>query len=242
MTKFLPNAPAPDPGETADLNLNLVRRLVALRHAASVGIIEGHVAENPNHRTRLSLALDSYATKTAARQWVVDHYGPQMEIQERPRDPRDNVHIYAKSAAASIELGNRDGTPSIVVDAALSTTGAAPRTYDWKSKIALTLSFAEASELLLVMLGKIPQAQMRYHGTGRDKSMEVTLQGPNVVIKLTAAAVAPRVVPVTPRDRLASADLLLRYLNRLEPYRSQSEWLSLLSACLVQTHAESKAP
>jgi len=226
------NPPAPDMGEVRDLHLNLVRRLVALRHSASLDMIEKHLASNPNHATRLNQALESYEAKAAARAWVDEHYGPAAAaVPERKRDPRDSLHIYGRMAAASLELGSREDVPVIVVDAALAMTGV-QRRYNWQDKVSLTLSFSESCEMLLVMLGERSKAEVRYHGSARDKSIDLTLQPPNVAMRVVAAGVGPRMVPITPRNRLAAADLLLRYLHRLSPERSQTEWLALLTRCL----------
>ena len=230
----MPNLPATDRGETADLHIALARRLTSLHHSATLALIEDHIKEDPGHVTLLQSALDKYQTSQRARTWVSTAYGPAKPPPTAERDPRDNAHVYAKSAAASVELGQRDGIPVIVVDGAQAKSGGGASTYLWFEKISLCLSMPEACELLMVLMARLHSAKMQYHGSARDKSLEVTTQGQNVLLKFTAAGEAPRLVPVTPRDQLTVANLLLRYLSKLDPGRTQTEWLSLIQATLCR--------
>lgn len=225
---------------------HLTRRLLKRNFRVSKLDVETVLQTKSDHLAKVERALTEWDQNPMARQWLAKQFGAPVNLPaDTPAaDPspspdavppvrRVGCHVYAASAAASLELSsNPDGLPSLFLDAAL-TTGQA-RSYDWANKITVMLSQTEALQLFAVLIGRVSSCKGEYHGVDRDKGFTIEDQGGHLFLKLTAAGVPPRALPVNGSGALAMADVCTAYLQALRRDRSLADWISLLDLTLVR--------
>ncbi len=128
----------------------------------------------------------------------------------------DTVHVYAQSAALSVEgvqLENRSG---YVVRLEAARRISDSKNYDWASKIALQVTLREFPDVMACLLGHLDAVEFEYHGEQKNKGYRIVKNPDNagLLFELFSAKDGRVRVPALPSDQFSVSVLALRYFQR----------------------------
>lgn len=148
-----------------------------------------------------------------------------------------SCHVYGANYALCFNATDRDGTPGVMVDAAVSN---GPKSYDWKNAIHIWLTTNEVGAVLAVFRRWRKSVELGSHGPQNDKSFSIEFQGAHFYVKV-AARKEPgepvRAVKILPTDATAVSILFLTQLANSYPAIPLNELLATVRA----THQSSDA-
>ena len=155
---------------------------------------------------------------------------PQSPGGLRPlRKNGDSIHVYGGRAAICFELGlSPERAPAIHLQAAARDA----RNYDWDNKIQVMLKQDEAIEMLGCLIGAIPATQGRYHGASKNKGYSLSAEGSAFTASVSAGGAGCHAVSISRAQAVLIAGMVLRYLCRMEPELTQSDWVQLVRLIL----------
>jgi hypothetical protein len=153
---------------------------------------------------------------------------PRMNPEDRM-----SVHVYGGKAALCFEADiTKGGVPTIALDAATAT---APRQYDWTRKVRLQMTRHELPVVAAVLLGVMPSCEFKNHGQDNSKGFSIERQqGGKVYIKVFAKNEGVRGVPVMAPDVFYVTALLMRQLQKANPWLDGTSLMSLIKATQYQ--------
>ena len=148
-------------------------------------------------------------------------------------EDRMSVHVYGGKAALCFEADmTKAEVPTVALDAALSS---GVRQYDWGNKIRLQMTRGELPVVAAVLIGALQKCEFKNHGADNSKGFSMERQqGGKVFIKVFAKDAPLRTVPVMAPDVFYVASLVLRQLQKTNPWLDTTSMMSLIRATQSQ--------
>ena len=148
--------------------------------------------------------------------------------------PNNNLKIYARSAALTIEPQMNAAGDVATVGLEAARKQASGNTYDWDNKMVVQVTAHELPAVLAVLMGYKNACEFRYHGPGRNKSYAIRSQSEGVVITLSTAGAIAINVPVEPADLFLLTTLVVKRLQLNQNALSTDSLLEILKRSYVE--------
>jgi hypothetical protein len=132
-----------------------------------------------------------------------------------PRLARTVRHGYGSNAALCFNAADYQGTPGVVIDAAVSV---GPHSYDWRNAAHIGLRPVELASVFAVFRRATPQAVFNNPGPRNDKRFLLQAQNGHYLARVSAGRDFPVcAVKVIPTDAHAVSVLVLEQLLLAHP-------------------------
>lgn len=202
-------------------------------------------------RERIIKAIRSASSNGGARQFLINlfmaadvkvkpHYDKaqgnssqqQPAQQSTPQEQfadRLSVHVYSNKAALCFESDmTKAGLDTVSLDAA---TSSGVRQYDWGKKVRIQLTRGELPVVAAVLLGVIQNCEFKNHGQDNSKGFSIERQpGGKLFVKVFAKGEPLRAVPVMAPDAFYVTSLVMRQLQKANPWLDSTALLALIRA------------
>lgn len=207
------------------------------KHSEALAFLQSklpsHTAEPPQRLAEPLATLEGLPSEYQAR----CRPEPTTHAPEPQGKPYHSCHVYGSSYALCFNATTRDGTPGVMVDAAVSN---GPKSYDWRNAIHIWLNVNEVGAVLAVFRRWRKSVEFGSHGAQNDKSFGIEFQGAHFYAKVSARKEPnhpTRAVKILPTDATAVSILFMTQLADSYPAIPLNELLATVRATHQSEHA-----